>query len=498
MSRVSLEQKVRERFVLKSPAVMSGYLNRPDLTERILCNGWIHTGDRGKIDNHGRIWLTGRIKDEINRAGFKVQPAEIDLLLERHPAIAEACVFAIPDALSGESVGAAIRLVPGMSIDIRSLRSWCLDRVREQAVPEHWLIVNDIPRTARGKLNRDAVRAIYGIRRESVQATNKSRTPAIELTLTSCTEVSTETVRQTVSAAVERAWTRILGKQSFSMNMRWDEAGGDSLNTVRLWLSLEEALDLELPLELLHPSFTPDELGGAIINRLRAYDSRPRKRKTVFLMPWAHGDVPELARFKLAFANEIKFITIRYPPWDEMLRAGAGFSLLVNAATDQVLQNCEYDSIFLAGLSFGGFVAWEVACRLAKRGHSIGFLGLIDSRRKNLLKLRKSLPDKAKSAVLLILFQPGSAGSIVLRALIDLLCGISAFPILRVIGYVGSLLPEKVAFNLRWHLASQLRSNALQKWTLSVSDVPATLFRTDDRDSDEYDTVGMRCAVIFP
>src|SRR5262249_35804150 len=91
-------------IVVRSPSMMQGYLNRPDLTAEVMAEGWYRTGDRGRVDATGRIWLTGRIKDEINRAGVKIQPADIDILLERHPAVAEACTFAVPDAIGGEAV----------------------------------------------------------------------------------------------------------------------------------------------------------------------------------------------------------------------------------------------------------------------------------------------------------------------------------------------------------------------------------------------------------
>ena len=70
-------------------------------------DGWLRTGDVGQIGKDGLLRLTGRLKDEINRAGFKVQPAEIDLLLEGHPDVAQACCFGLPDAVSGETVAAA-------------------------------------------------------------------------------------------------------------------------------------------------------------------------------------------------------------------------------------------------------------------------------------------------------------------------------------------------------------------------------------------------------
>jgi oxalate---CoA ligase len=144
-------------ILVRSAGIMSGYLDRPDLTAAVLQDGWYRTGDYGRVEN-GRIWLTGRIKDEINRAGFKVHPAEIDRLLESHPAVAAACTFGLPDPVGGESVAVAVQLNEGFAIGPDRLRAWCLERVRREAVPEHWRLVDEIPRTGRGKLNRQAVR----------------------------------------------------------------------------------------------------------------------------------------------------------------------------------------------------------------------------------------------------------------------------------------------------------------------------------------------------
>jgi acyl-CoA synthetase (AMP-forming)/AMP-acid ligase II len=144
-------------IIVQSPALMSGYLNRPDLTAAVLKNGWYHTGDRGRVDEEGRIWLTGRIKEEINRAGLKIQPAELDRLIETHPAVAEACAFAQPDPISGELVAVAVRLVADASVTATALQRWCRERLRPGAVPEHWYFVEEIPRTPRGKVSRDAL-----------------------------------------------------------------------------------------------------------------------------------------------------------------------------------------------------------------------------------------------------------------------------------------------------------------------------------------------------
>jgi acyl-CoA synthetase (AMP-forming)/AMP-acid ligase II len=145
-------------LLVKSPSVMSGYLRRPDLTAAAFTDGWYRTGDTGHINEHGLIRLTGRIKDEINRAGFKVQPSEIDALLETHPAVLEACIFGIPDLISGQIVAAAVHLAAGENVDVEALRHWCATRLRREAIPERWFIVDKLPRNERGKINRDTVR----------------------------------------------------------------------------------------------------------------------------------------------------------------------------------------------------------------------------------------------------------------------------------------------------------------------------------------------------
>lgn len=145
-------------IAIQSPALMSGYLHRPDLTAAVLKEGWYRTGDLGEVNDRGEIRLTGRAKDEINRAGFKIQPAEIDMLLERNPAVAEACTFGMPDAVSGEIVAVAVRLAPGAAETAPTLRNWCLQYLRREAAPERWYFVDEIPKTSRGKVSRDSVR----------------------------------------------------------------------------------------------------------------------------------------------------------------------------------------------------------------------------------------------------------------------------------------------------------------------------------------------------
>lgn len=143
---------------VKSDALMQGYLNRPNLTAEVLKNGYFHTGDKGEISADGIITLTGRLKSEINRAGMKISPEEIDLLLERHDDISEVCCFGLEDEISGEIVAVALVLNQGCELEDMALKKWCATYIRPECIPERIFRLDEIPKTDRGKINRMVVK----------------------------------------------------------------------------------------------------------------------------------------------------------------------------------------------------------------------------------------------------------------------------------------------------------------------------------------------------
>lgn len=144
-------------IVIAGPSLLQGYHKRPDLTAQVMHNGWYRTGDTGTLDAQGVLRLTGRNRYMINNAGIKIYPEELDLLFERHEDVAEACAFGIADAVSGEAVALAVAPVEGKAPTPQALQSWAVPRIRPEAVPRKVYIVDQIPKTDRGKINRDRV-----------------------------------------------------------------------------------------------------------------------------------------------------------------------------------------------------------------------------------------------------------------------------------------------------------------------------------------------------
>jgi acyl-CoA synthetase (AMP-forming)/AMP-acid ligase II len=154
----------RGEVVVQTPSIMLGYWRRPDLDAEAFAGNWFRTGDIGELDEAGGLVLSGRMKTEINRGGIKIQAEEVDMLLERHEAVAEACAFAIPDPVSGEAVAAAVVVRPGASFDPEAIKAWCRQHARPDAVPIRIDALPAIPRNDRGKIVRADVR-------EAVEAT---------------------------------------------------------------------------------------------------------------------------------------------------------------------------------------------------------------------------------------------------------------------------------------------------------------------------------------
>jgi acyl-CoA synthetase (AMP-forming)/AMP-acid ligase II len=140
---------------VRGPGITPGYLaNRQANAESFFGDGWFRTGDSGRLDD-GYLRLEGRIKEMILRGGENISPYEIEETLRAHPAVLEAVAFGIEDEKYGEEVGAAVALCG--EADERALRDWCTERLATFKVPKTIFVLDAIPRTATGKLQRKRI-----------------------------------------------------------------------------------------------------------------------------------------------------------------------------------------------------------------------------------------------------------------------------------------------------------------------------------------------------
>jgi long-chain acyl-CoA synthetase len=145
-------------IVIRGPNVMLGYWGRPEETAEVVRGGWLHTGDIGRMDEDGYFYIEDRLKDLIDVGGVNVYPAEVENVLHRHPAVAEAAVYGVPAAVLGEQVQADVVLRPEAAAREEELVVFCRARLAPVKVPARIRLVPSVPRSPTGKILKRVLR----------------------------------------------------------------------------------------------------------------------------------------------------------------------------------------------------------------------------------------------------------------------------------------------------------------------------------------------------
>jgi len=146
---------------IRGPIVMAGYWRQPELTEQAFRGGWLHSGDVARRDADGFLYIVDRTKDMIISGGFNIYPREVEDALMSHPAVMSAAVIGVPDAKWGEAVKAFVMLRPGAAAETAALQAHVKERRGGPWAPKSVEIVDELPLTGLGKLDRKALRAPY-------------------------------------------------------------------------------------------------------------------------------------------------------------------------------------------------------------------------------------------------------------------------------------------------------------------------------------------------
>lgn len=142
--------------IARGPNVMTGYYNMPDETEAALKNGWLHTGDMGRFDEDGYLYIVERKKDLIIRGGFNIYPRDVEEVLSRHPAVGEVAVVGIPSERMGEEVKAFV--VTRAPVDAETLLAYCREWLANYKTPSEIEFISVLPRNAVGKIDKKELR----------------------------------------------------------------------------------------------------------------------------------------------------------------------------------------------------------------------------------------------------------------------------------------------------------------------------------------------------
>ncbi|MFB2921067.1 AMP-binding protein [Aerosakkonema funiforme] len=216
--------------VIKGANVTQGYENNPKANAEAFTNGWFRTGDLGYLDGDGYLFLKGRIKEIINRAGEKISPREVDEVLLEHPAVAQVLTFAAPHTLLGEDVAAAIVLKEGMTTSELEIKEFAAKKLADFKVPRVVLFLDEIPKGPTGKLQRIGLAEKLGL-----TASNPTADP-----------VEYAPPQTPIEMKLAEIWSQVLGSEKIGIYDNFFQLGGDSILAAQIVNRVREAWEVEL------------------------------------------------------------------------------------------------------------------------------------------------------------------------------------------------------------------------------------------------------------
>jgi acyl-CoA synthetase (AMP-forming)/AMP-acid ligase II/thioesterase domain-containing protein/aryl carrier-like protein len=335
-----------------------------------IIEGWMPTGDVGRLDADGYLYLLGRRKELINRGGQKIMPSEVEDVLAGNLAVREVAVFAIPHPTLGEEVAAAVVVRDGMQRTEDDLRAFAAERLTLAKVPKRILILPQLPRTATGKVQRYRLQALLAERRPS-------RAPGEGRAVT------------TLEAILVELFASVLPDQDVRTTDDFFLCGGDSLRAMQVIADVRDRCGLELTVEMLFRAPTPEAL-ARVLHAALPRSSTPLRcvqqgTKTVPLF-FLDGDLERGGVYMRQLARELDPERTVYslPPhgtngivWHDTIETMASHYA-------DVLEAAFPDGPFLlGGYCNGGIVAFEVARALRARGATVGPLVLVAATASN-------------------------------------------------------------------------------------------------------------------
>jgi len=153
-----VEGEICTRETFPGSQHMKEYYKKQELTNETIVDGWLHSGDLGKTDKDGYVYITGRIKEMFTVGGFNVSPPEIENYLLKHPKVSNVAVVGVPDQRLGEVGTAFIKLKEGQNVTEEEIFVFCKNKISNVKIPRYIIFTNDFPLTPQGKVQKFKLR----------------------------------------------------------------------------------------------------------------------------------------------------------------------------------------------------------------------------------------------------------------------------------------------------------------------------------------------------
>ncbi len=386
-----LPAEAEGEIVVRGPSVASGYLENPEANQSAFRDGWFRTGDVGRLDHDGFLFITGRLKEQINRGGDKIFPQDVEAVLMGHPAVADAAACSIPHATLGEDVAAAVVLREGACVSESELRQFAATQLAPFKVPRRILSIDSIPRTSTGKPRR-------GILSEQLRAQKPLRDSPASPSL-----APVESALPRVESVLIDIWRRILGVEHIVSHDDFFALGGDSLAVVAMLT--ESQSRLHTGNELLgrvdfFDSPTIETLARIVVECGATFEGEPAPANRIiplrstgarlpfFCFPASAQDPYYLRHFSKSLDDDQPFFVVCHsdPVRDKRIVPVAD---LARSSVEAIRRQCPEGPYILGGHCYGGVVAYEAALQLMAQGQRVDCLVLFDAATPGYPKVHK-------------------------------------------------------------------------------------------------------------
>ena len=245
-----LSANKKGEVVVRGACVMKGYEGSATANEESFKGEWFKTGDQGFLDTDGYLFLTGRIKEIINRGGEKISPGEVEAILMAHPAVEQAVTFGVPNEVLGEEVAAVVVLHPHCTVTEKELREFVRERLADFKVPRQVLFASEIPRGSFGKIQRTRLAKLLDVK------------PCDQLP--SKTEAEYAAPVTAEESKLAEIWARVLGLSLVGIHDDFFRLGGDSILATQIISQVRSVFNVELSPASLFEMPTIAELARSI------------------------------------------------------------------------------------------------------------------------------------------------------------------------------------------------------------------------------------------
>jgi len=392
--------------VVRGPNVFAGYEGDPAATAAaFLPDGWFRTGDVGRLDQDGYLFLTGRLKEMINRGGAKVSPREVEEVLRAHPAVAEVVVFALPDPVLGEDVATVVVLHPNHAATEALLIEYLATRLAPFKVPGRVIVAETIPTGPTGKPRRWELPEALGLiapRQSMVGPTNHTADRASD-----------------TEAALGEIVASLLGIEEIDRNDDIFDLGADSLLVTRIMVAVRDRFGVDLPGHTLFEASTIATLAGRVEAARRDGGRRPADgasdpdvastglvalqplgdRSPLFLLPGAldgPGGLIPFARLARAVGPNqpcYGFLAEGIVPPRPEEHPDQWLATTATRCLREIRRLRPAGPYLLGGGCLGGVIAVEMATQLHEAGEQVAALILIDTLHPRLMRSGPNPPS---------------------------------------------------------------------------------------------------------